>query len=114
MKKEFPFMDLRVHYAPSVPDPEVPFIETDETSGNEVVKKLPASIFYQQFPLAKDALTLEDYLNAGVPLREVPVKLYASVDSCDYPFTQGDLLDMAQQIIEQYPKEEGNYNKEEN
>lgn len=102
MKKEFPFMDLRVKHVAFNPDPDVPYLDTDESTGNEVVKKLPASIWYQQFPLVKDEVKLQDYLNAGIPLKEVPTRLYESLDSCDYPFTQDDLYNKAQEIIDSY------------
>lgn len=106
MKKDFPFMDLRVHYEQSNPDPMVKYIAIDESSGSEVVKELPASLFYHEFPLAKDEIKLQEYLDSGVPLREVPCRLYESNDMTDYPFSQEELYQKVESIVNEYQKEE--------
>lgn len=104
MKKDFPFMDLRVHYEAHNPDPIVKYLDTDKSTGNEVVKELPASLFYHEFPLVKDEINLQEYIDAGIPLKEIPCRLYESTDSTDYPFTQEDLYNKVEAIVGEYSK----------
>lgn len=106
MEKEFPFPCLRTRFKPVVPDPIVKYVFTDDSTGNESIKELPSSLFYHEFPLMQDEIKLQDYLDAGIPLREVPVRLYSSNDETDYPFTQQELYNRVENILNDYRKPE--------
>lgn len=99
MEKNHPFPDLRVRKYTYNPDPEIQFLEKDSDTGKEVLRKLPASLYYQQFPLVKDEVKLQEYIDAGIPLRQVSVRLYDSFDSCDSPITQEEIYERFEQLL---------------
>lgn len=115
MKKgNFPFHSQQVHYEIECPDPVVEFIDTEEVSvgkgkkksvkKSEVLKSMKSSDYIKKNPLSTERFSLQDMIDAGVPLKEVPTAIYED------EMTQQQLLDMVESVID---KKEGTYNKNE-
>lgn len=105
MERFSPFPCQRVHYHPIVPVPSVQYLELDEDE-NEVVKEFTPQEFYKEHPLAQKSFSLQELLDAGVPLKQIDTHLYESRDPLDRPWTSADLLDDAKYIAEQISKEQ--------
>lgn len=104
MKGKTPFHSQQVHYEVATPNPVVEYIETEEVQTGtgkrkkvrqtEVVKTLLTSEYNKKFPLSKERFGLQDLIDAGVSLREVPTKIYED------DITQSEILNQVEKIID--------------
>lgn len=112
-----PFNTLQSNYTVEVPDPEVEFVDQATIAvktgkkkkdkavrKHEVVKHLKSSEYNREFPLSKEDFKLQDLLDAGVSLQEVPTAIYGS------DISQKELLNRVEAVID---KAEGTYDKKE-
>ena len=100
MKGSTPFNSLRTQEGKTIVEPIVNYLDKDPNSGIETVKKLKVSDYNKVFPFETKEFSLEDLLAAGVPLTEVPTKIYNSTDPADNPYTQEQLLSEAEKIAD--------------
>lgn len=90
----------------SAPDPIVDFLDTVETKSGkstlkiEVPKNLNSAEYNLTHPLTNDEVSLQDLLDAGVSLNEVPTKIY------EEDVTQKDILNMVETELEKQNKDE--------
>lgn len=90
----------------SAPDPIVDFLDTVETKSGknsvkiEVPKNLSSSEYNKTHPLTNDEVSLQDLLDAGVSLKEVPTQIY------EEDVTQKEILNMVETELEKHKKDE--------
>jgi len=104
MKGRTPFHSQQVHYEIEAPDPIVDYVDTEEVQTGtgkrkkvqktEVVKSLKTSEYNKKFPLSQERFSLQDLIDAGVDLREVPTKIYED------DITQSEILEKVEKIID--------------
>lgn len=75
-------------------DPVVQVVENKDNT--ETVIDMRQSDFLVKNPPSTEDFKLEDLIKAGVPLSEVPTKIYGSNDPNDAPYSQNQILDIVE------------------
>lgn len=111
MKRDVPFLAHQVHYELVTPNVVIEHVETDE-KGFEHVVEYSEKEFEKKFPLSTGEISLQQILDAGVSINEVPTNLYESTNEGDLP-SQSELLNRAESIVDRMNEQSNEqFNKE--